>query len=256
MPSFTELAEIKPIVKSGSGINKESVLYAPVRDWLIGEGHEVRAEVCGSDVFAQKENIITIVEMKLGFTTTLLRQAVEAHKVADYIYIAVPNPGVVNPRASAFDRKGKPVASIARVRQKREEIELVCKHMGIGAILVNDDTSLEILVPAVRNHKTSKYMRQRYLKEANGRPVDANIGGTNKVKQMTAYKYNCLYVAKWLSDNGPTKASNILDPRLAKTNVYGILYNNHLKWFQALGKGIYTLTPLGERELVNSGLFP
>ncbi len=63
---------------------KETALYAPVKVWLEARGFEVKAEVGAADVVAVRgDEDPVVVELKLGFSLTLLQQAVARQAVTD-----------------------------------------------------------------------------------------------------------------------------------------------------------------------------
>ena len=56
---------------------KEEDLYEPIHKWLINNGYEVQAEVQSCDVVAQKEDELTIIELKKSFNLKLVYQCME-----------------------------------------------------------------------------------------------------------------------------------------------------------------------------------
>ena len=70
---------------------RESELYAPVKSWLEARGFEVKAEVGAADVVACRDgDDPVIIELKTGFSLTLLQQAVARQAITDAVYVAVP----------------------------------------------------------------------------------------------------------------------------------------------------------------------
>lgn len=70
---------------------QETELYPPVKAWLETLGYEVKAEVGPADVMAcRNDTEPVIVELKTGFSLTLLQQAVARQSITDLIYVAVP----------------------------------------------------------------------------------------------------------------------------------------------------------------------
>jgi len=70
---------------------KETDLYPPIKQLLESQGFEVKAEVGSADIMAmRKDEAPVIVEMKTGFSLTLIHQAIERLKVTDLVYVAIP----------------------------------------------------------------------------------------------------------------------------------------------------------------------
>ncbi len=79
----------------------ETDLYAPVKAWLEAAGYEVKSEVGAADVMALRAGAEPlIVELKTGFSLSLLQQAVARQAVCEDVYVAVPRwKGAVGWRA-------------------------------------------------------------------------------------------------------------------------------------------------------------
>ena len=58
-----------------AGALHETQLYPPVKQYLVGNGYEVQAEVLDCDVVATKGDEIVAVELKTGANMQLLVQA-------------------------------------------------------------------------------------------------------------------------------------------------------------------------------------
>ena len=70
---------------------RETELYPPVKAFLEGQGYEVKAEVGPADVVAcRKGEEPLVVELKTGFSLTLVHQAVARQALTDVVYVAVP----------------------------------------------------------------------------------------------------------------------------------------------------------------------
>ena len=65
---------------------------------------------------------------------------------------------------------------------------------------------------------------------------------------MTAYRQRALIIARFLQEQGPTKAAVVArmveDPKARE-----ILYRNVYGWFERVSQGVYELSPRGEREI-------
>ena len=65
---------------------------------------------------------------------------------------------------------------------------------------------------------------------------------------MTAYRQRALRVALFLRHQGPTKASDVAR-HTQETEARNILYRDVYGWFDKVSRGIYTLSPRGQREI-------
>lgn len=68
----------------------EEDLYAPIRDYLTGEGYTVKGEVKHCDVMAVKYDEMLVVEMKKTLNLDVILQAAIRQRLTDRVYIAVP----------------------------------------------------------------------------------------------------------------------------------------------------------------------
>jgi hypothetical protein len=86
------------------------------------------------------------------------------------------------------------------------------------------------------------------LGEFEKREGDPNPGGT-KGQIMTVYRQTALQIARYLRDNGPTKASHVAQS-IGAPNARAFLYRDVYGWFERPALGIYALSPRGRREVV------
>jgi len=101
---------------------RETLLYAPVKAWLEALGYDVKSEVGPADVVGLRADAEpVVVELKTGFSLTLLQQAVARQAVTEQVYVAVPR------------WKGK-----AGWRAFKGNIGL-CKRLGLGVLSVTLD---------------------------------------------------------------------------------------------------------------------
>ncbi len=209
--------------------HKESDLYKPVKILLEKLGYCVKGEVIDCDVMATKDDTIIVVELKLIFNMKVLLQSVERLSVSDSVYIAIPNDCSV-------------------YKKERKQIEKMLRMLGIGLIVVSlgkTKKASPVLDPKPYTPKKNKKQRIKLLNEFNTLIGDPNIGGSStKSAKMTAYRQQALFVAQYLIDNGETKAS-IMKDALEISKARAIVYDNHYGWFEAMGKGIYAITPKG-----------
>ncbi|MEO0637959.1 MAG: DUF2161 family putative PD-(D/E)XK-type phosphodiesterase, partial [Pseudomonadota bacterium] len=171
----------------------ETDLYPPIKAYLEGQGYVVKGEVGAADVVAVRgSEPPIIVELKTGFSLTLLHQAVERQSVTESVYIAVPRG------------KGKPfLASLKRNMT-------LCRRLGLGLITVrSDDGFVEAhLDPGPYKPRISKVKCQRLLREFSRRVGDPMAGGSTKTRPMlTAYRQDALRLAVYLYETGACKGA-------------------------------------------------
>ena len=214
---------------------RETDLYPPIKALLEGQGYEVKGEIGAADVVAVRgaEDPV-IVELKTGFSLSLIHQAIERQKITDAVYIAVPRS----------DGRGFGKAL-------KENLTL-CRRLGLGLITVRlRDGFTEIHAdPAPYRPRKSAQRKARLLREFTRRVGDPNAGGaaTNSGR-MTAYRQDALRCLSHLAEQGPTKAAQVA----AATDVpkaRAIMANDHYGWFErAPERGVYRITPKGKEAL-------
>lgn len=206
----------------------ETDLYAPVKTWLVAQGFEVKAEVAGADIVALKDGAPpVIVELKLGFSLTLLQQAVARQRVSDLVYVAVPR------------WKGK-----AGWRSFKGNVGL-CKRLALGVISVRvEDGFVQVHAdPKPFQPRKSKRKQSQLLSEFQRRTGDPNTGGT-RGRIVTAYWQDAQRCAVYLAEHGPTKGA-VVKEATGVQQATTMMRNNHYGWFTPLGKGVYALTSDG-----------
>ncbi|MGH1368502.1 MAG: DUF2161 domain-containing phosphodiesterase [Maritimibacter sp.] len=206
----------------------ETDLYAPVKAWLEALGFEVKAEVGAADVVALRDGMMTVVELKVGFSLTLLQQAVARQAMTDNVYVAVPRWG---------GRQGW--------RAFKGNVGL-CKRLGVGVLSVRlSDGFVQIHAdPGTFTPRKSRAKAGRVLSEFARLEGDPNIGGT-RGKRVTAYQQDCERIARFLAANGPTKGAVVAKGTEVKTATR-MMAINHYGWFERLEKGIYGLSKAGQ----------
>jgi len=208
---------------------KETDLYSPIKFLLESQGYEVKAEIGSADVMAVRgDEPPVIVEMKTGFSLTLIHQAIERLKITDMVYVAVPEwKGRAGWKAFVANRT-------------------LCRRLGLGIITVNHagDKADIHLDPTPYTPRKSKQRQNRMLKEFAHRVGDPNEGGSTKTKLVTSYKQDALRCLCHLNENGPTKAAD-LAKATEVTRARAIMYDDHYGWFERTEKGIYAITPKG-----------
>lgn len=210
----------------------ETDLYAPVKSWLEQAGYEVKAEVGPADVVALRDDEApVIVELKAGFSLTLLQQAVARQAITDLVYVAVPR-----------------WAGKAGWRAFKGNIDL-CKRLGLGVLSVRlKDGFVQVHTdPAPFQPRKSKVKTARLLSEFARREGDPNTGGTNG-KIVTAYRQDAEKLAAYLGKEGPTKGA-VLAKATGVSTATRMMAINHYGWFERVERGVYDLTPSGRAAL-------
>lgn len=214
---------------------QESDLYLPLKEYLEHQGYEVKGEVVNCDVVAMRgAEEPLIVELKLTLNLTVLLQAAEHLRVTDKVYVGIP-------------------ASTSILKKQKKKVIRLMRLLNIGLLLIDTAGNkgfVEVLLdPGDYRPKKNSRRKELLLGEFTQRTGDPNLGGTARRKGlMTVYRQRALCIAKSLHENGPTKASEVaLKTGDAKTR--DILYRNVYGWFERQGKGIYTLSPRGLKEI-------
>ncbi len=211
----------------------ETDLYPPVKAWLETLGYVVKGEVGAADVVALRgDEEPLIVELKTGFSLTLLQQAVARQAVSDTVYVAVPR------------WKGK-----AGWRAFKGNVGL-CKRLGVGVLSVEMKTG-EVKAhcdPVPFQPRKSKRRKAALLKEFAGREGDPNLGGMKRETIVTAYRQGALRCAVYLAEHGASRGAAVAKATgVARATT--MMRDNHYGWFEKVEKGVYALSPAG-REAV------
>ncbi len=210
----------------------ETDLYAPVKAWLERLGYNVKSEVGPADVVACQEGCEPIiVELKTGFSLTLLQQAVARQALSEHIYVAVPR------------WKGR-----AGWRAFKGNMGL-CRRLGLGVLSVSlESGTVEVHCdPAPFQPRKSAPRKAALLKEFAARDGDPNAGGT-RGKVMTAYKQDAIRCAAYLSENGPCKGSDVAKAT-GVSRATRIMADNHHGYFFRAARGIYAVTDAGKTAI-------
>lgn len=229
----------KPSKKSTASKPKETDLYAPIKALLEGQGYEVKGEIGKADVVGvrigddgEAEEPV-IVELKTAFSLSLFHQGINRQALSDQVYVAVP--------------RGSGRAFLKSLQNNKN----LCRRLGLGLITVRlKDEFVEVhLDPAPYQPRQSKVKKARLLREFARRVGDPSQGGASRRSNIiTAYRQDALRCLKYLSVNGPTKAS-IIAKSLGVEKARNIMADDHYGWFeraQTEAKGIYQITPKGE----------
>ena len=227
---------------ASTGVAKivETDLCNPVREFLINKGYSVKSEVKSCDIAAIKGQELLVVELKSSFNATLLIQATKRQRVADKVYIAVPMP-----KKGIFTRKWKDICYLVR----RLELGLI-----VVSFLKSGPRVDMVLDPAPYRHgqdrRLDRKQRKRIITEINGRHNDLNIGGSSRRKIMTAYRENAIQILCYLKKYGTLSLRQLRELGAgAKTGP--ILQKNYYGWFERVSKGVYQISPEGDRSLAD-----
>ena len=223
------------------GFGSEEDLYAPVKAFFEAQGYEVKSEVRGCDLVAQRAGEPpVIVELKTGFTLPLVLQGIDRLALSDHVYLAVgvaarPAPGSL-------------------WRRERRAIRKLCRRLGLGLLAVHEATAKKpplvepLLDPLPYRPRPDRKRQGLLLKEFAHRVGDPNTGGMTRRPIVTAYRQAALRCAAHLSQNGPTKAA-VVARATEVTRAARILHDDVYGWFQRVERGIYALSPKGETAL-------
>lgn len=211
----------------------ETDLYEPIKQFLQGQGYDVKGEVGAVDVVACRgDETPVLVELKTAFSLSLFHQAIERLAVSDLIYVAVPH------------KPGKVFA-----RSLKRNIAL-CRRLGIGLLTVRLKDGLVIphADPGPYTPRRSAVKKQRLLKEFAKRVGDPNTGGATRRGLITAYRQDALRCLGYLRTHGATKASIVAGATGVET-ARRIMADDHYGWFERVKTGIYDITPKGKSAL-------
>lgn len=212
---------------------KETELYEPVKQLLIDQGFDVKAEIKNIDIFGVKENHVIAVELKTKLSIKLIYQAIDRQKVADQVYIALPKTSVKT-RSSSF-----------------KNLLYLLRRLELGLIIVYKDRAevfLEVSVYDIAKSKVrNKKRKKSILKEFSLRQYSKNIGGT-KNKHITRYKEEVNEIAMYLisvSSASPKEIKSFTN--IEKTS--SILQKNYDGYFKRVERGIYCVEPSKINEI-------
>jgi len=220
---------------------KESDLYLPLKRFLESQNYDVKGEVQDCDVLAVRagKNDLpetpVVVELKLSLNIEVILQAVDRLALTPKVYIGIP-------------RKTKIFA------KRRKRIVKLLRMLGLGLIVIDPKLSTGavdiVLDPGDYTPRKSKRRTERLLGEFMKRVGDPNLGGSAKRKGvMTAYRQRALAIARFLEEQGPTKASAV-SASLGDPKARAIMYRDVYGWFDRVSLGMYELSPRGREEIL------
>lgn len=206
---------------------RETDLYAPVKAHLEAAGYEVKAEIGPADVVGVAGGDLVVVELKTGFSLTLLQQAVARQKLTDIVFVAVPR-----------------WTGRAGWRSFRGNVDL-CKRLGLGVLSVRlEDGFVQThAAPAPFTPRKAPARRARLLSEFVRRDGDPNLGGT-RGKVVTAYRQDAERLARYLAAQGDSKGA-VVAKATGVARATEMMRVNHYGWFEKVATGVYRLSVAG-----------
>lgn len=215
------------------GKPKETEIYAPVKAFLEAQGYEVKAEVGAADVVGVRgTDDPVIIELKTGFSLSLVHQAIERQSVTDDVYICVPRGA-----GRLFSKALK-------------ENTALCRRLGLGLLTarLRDGFVEAHCDPTPYRPIKSKKRRGRLLREFQRRVGDPNIGGQTRTGLVTAYRQDAMKCADFLAHHGASKGA-VVAKATQVPQATRIMADDHYGWFERISTGIYDLTPKGRSGL-------
>lgn len=219
------------------GKGRESELYGPVKRWLRARGFDVKGEIGPADVVALAPgapDAPVLIELKTGFTLSLVQQGIARLALSDSVYLAVPKP-----------KKGR--------RAVAADVAL-CRRLGLGLIHVRGrDGFVEVLCdPGPYAPRKSARKKARLLREFARRAGDPNDGGATRHGIVTSYRQDALRCARYLAETGPERGA-VVARAAAVPEATRIMRDDHYGWFERVERGVYRLTAAGRRGLADWG---
>ena len=216
---------------------KESDLSRPVAAYFESMNYTVNAEVKGCDLVARNGDYLIAIEIKKGFTTKLLFQAMDRQNFADEVYIAT-----VKPKRLSSDT--------AKIRRLAKDLNFGYLYVSHGPVPYVD----VLHVPQKREKPRKNKRKELAIKEAKGRTLELNTGGSTRTKIATAYRERCMAIAAALYSAGRDLSPCEL------SELYGLdfdcgsyLRRNYYGWFIKISKGRYVLGENAAKEIASSG---
>ena len=211
----------------------ETELYQPVKEHLERCGFTVKGEVEGCDLVAVRDGRLVVVELKQSVNLTAILQCIDRKKLTDDVYLAVRAPS-------------------RRPGRRWFEVIRLCRMLSIGLIAVSIGRrggAVEVFCePGPYKPKADAKRRGRLLSEFERRSGDHNVGGSTKRPLVTAYREESLRVAAFLGEAGQA-AVRAVRAGTGVERAGDILQDNYYRWFERVSRGVYRLSPEGERAL-------
>lgn len=212
---------------------KEARLYGPVKEFWTARGYTVRGEVAGCDLVARRDEELVVVELKNSMNLTLILQGIDRKAITEEVYLAVPAPK--NPRRSQW---------VKTVR--------LCRMLGLGLLMVRigpRGARVEVACePGPYKPRSNPRRRRLLLEEFTRRSGDFNVGGSTGRPLVTAYREEALRIADYLHRSGPSTVKQIRETA-SSPKAGPILQRNYYGWFVRIARGVYDLTPVGQKAV-------
>lgn len=215
---------------------RETELYAPIKAFLEAQGYQVKAEVGAVDVMAcRDDDEPVIVELKTGFSLSLIYQAIARQLVTDAVYIAAP--------------RGKGRAFLTSLKNMKK----LSRRLGIGLITVRmHDMFVEVHCdPAPFKPRKSKHRKNALLREFSKRMGDPNTGGATRAGLVTAYRQDAIKCASFLIETGASKGAIVAKATGVKKATQ-MMAHNHYGWFFRVETGVYDITDVGRAAITKA----
>jgi hypothetical protein len=211
----------------------EKDMFPIIKEELISQGYDVKAEIMNADVVAIRDDLVIVVEMKSVFSTKLIYQGLKRLHLSDYVYLAIEKPSEKVLKSSSFHEK-----------------KTIVRRLELGLILVDlHHRGLNIILdPKTYHFKKDKKKRRRLLKEFNLRQTSLNTGGVTRTKVITAYRELALLALDAMR-HGP-QSTKFLREYTNRKKVVSVLQKNYYGWFERVSRGVYQLSHLGEEALI------
>lgn len=212
---------------------KEARLYGPVKEFWTARGYTVRGEVAGCDLVARRDEELVVVELKNSMNLTLILQGIDRKAITEEVYLAVPAPK--NPRRSQW---------VKTVR--------LCRMLGLGLLMIRigpRGARVEVACePGPYKPRSNPRRRRLLLEEFTRRSGDFNVGGSTGRPLVTAYREEALRIADYLHRSGPSTVKQIREAA-SSPKAGPILQRNYYGWFVRIARGVYDLTPVGQKAV-------
>lgn len=214
----------------------ETDLYHPIKTYWESRGYAVKSEIAAADVVAiDGQGDPVVIELKLGFSLTLLHQATARQSMTSQVYVAVPKwRGRVGWRAFK--------ANLA-----------LCRRLELGVLVVDlsDGSVKEYAAPKPFQRRKNTKRTKRLHSEFDRRLGDPNQGGARAGHVITSHRQRSEICAKFLAEHGPSRGADVASKtditeatRLMAANLYG--------WFDRVERGTYTLSKAGQAAIART----
>ncbi|WP_258208986.1 DUF2161 family putative PD-(D/E)XK-type phosphodiesterase [Paenibacillus radicibacter] len=269
-------------------ISSETELYEPIKQFWEARGYEVKGEVRHCDVVAVRgDEQPVIIELKKSLNIPLLVQGMGRLKLSPLVYVAfeLPPKGRAPHRVSWSELRtmcGMLGLGLLTVRfyktRKKPLVEALChppalsaageyaappaqgavvrepspayQGRGDGAAPQAPSAAVEAKLtrPRKAGVRVSKRAADRLAAEFANRHGDFNVGGSTRVKRVTAYRERALLLAWTLHEHGPLTTRKLRELSAFK-EATSFMQANYYGWYERVERGVYRITAEGEAAL-------